>query len=240
MVYTKTGKVLTSSDVAGLAPPAPMPTNVAAALAAINAASDAGQTPPIEQVQLWCDWTESEIAAGRIPPGSAAAEGEGLHFKAVDITQSLTAQAADGSDESVHTDASYKALYHDAHHYALVNLNQTMSQLSALGWSPAEIVKWALDYFDIETNQDLLDEIAKLQAAHKDEPTEYSPEVLMAGDRGEADVIGCPPLPTGTKPARSGTGARFSPPSARSRFSSTMAYQMSPCTAIKASQSGQS
>jgi hypothetical protein len=192
MTDEKTGKVLTSNDVVGLAPPAPMPTNVAAALAAINDASDAGKTPPLEQVQLWSDWTESEIAAGRIPASSAAAEGEGLYFKAVDITQSPTAQAAVGSDEPVHTDASYQALYHDAHHYALVNLNQTMSQLSALGWSPVEIVEWALDYFDVEANQDLLDEIAKLQAVQKDEPTEYSPEVVMAGDRGEADVIGCP------------------------------------------------
>src|SRR5258708_16607132 len=119
-----------------------MPTNVAAALAAINAASETEKTPPLEQVQSWPDWTESGVAAGRIPGSSAAAEGEGLSFKPVDITRLLTAQAADGSDEPVHSGGSYQALYHDAHHYALVNLNQTMSQLSALGWSGVEIVEW--------------------------------------------------------------------------------------------------
>jgi hypothetical protein len=107
-------------------------------------------------------------------------------------TMTHNTTSTDDSDEPVYNEETYQGLYHDAHHFAVISFNQSMSQLPDLGWSPVEIVERAIDYFDVEPDQGLLDEIAQIQAEQQDQPTEYSPKVVMSGDRGEPDFLGCP------------------------------------------------
>jgi hypothetical protein len=60
-------------------------------------------------------------------------------------------------------------LYNDAANYAIDIFHSTLDQLSALGWSLAQIVERRVDFFDGELDPKLLAEIAAVHAEHADD-----------------------------------------------------------------------